>query len=61
MITFEKVSVTYPGAEAPAVSNVDLRIEEGEMLLIVGPTGSGKSTLLGAINGLIPRFTGGHS
>lgn len=59
MITFEKVSVTYPGAEAPAVSNVDLRIEEGEMLLIVGPTGSGKSTLLGAINGLIPRFTGG--
>ena len=35
-------------------------IDEGELCLVVGRTGSGKSTLLGAINGLVPHFTGGH-
>ena len=34
-------------------------IEEGELCLVVGRTGAGKSTLLGAINGLVPHFTGG--
>ena len=33
---------------------------EGELCVVVGPTGSGKTTLLGAINGLVPHFTGGH-
>ena len=33
---------------------------EGEMCLVVGRTGVGKSTLLGAINGLVPHFTGGE-
>jgi energy-coupling factor transport system ATP-binding protein len=39
---------------------VTLHVDEGELCLVVGPTGSGKSTLLGAINGLVPHFTGGH-
>ncbi len=39
--------------------DVDLRIDEGELCLVVGRTGAGKSTLLGAINGLVPHFTGG--
>jgi energy-coupling factor transporter ATP-binding protein EcfA2 len=38
---------------------VSLRIPEGELCLVVGRTGTGKSTLLGAINGLVPHFTGG--
>nr|WP_202454025.1 ABC transporter ATP-binding protein [Streptomyces sp. SID4913] len=38
---------------------VDLTIEEGELCLVVGHTGVGKSTLLGAVNGLVPHFTGG--
>jgi energy-coupling factor transport system ATP-binding protein len=38
---------------------VNLRIDEGELCLVIGRTGSGKSTLLGAINGLVPHFTGG--
>ncbi len=33
---------------------------EGELCLVAGRTGSGKSTLLGAINGLVPHFTGGR-
>ncbi len=59
MIRFEGVSVTYPGAAAPALRDVDLFLPAGELCLVVGPTGSGKSTLLGAVNGLVPHFTGG--
>lgn len=59
MIVFDHVSLTYPGATTPVLSNIDLRIPEGELVLVVGRTGSGKSTLLRAINGLVPHFTGG--
>ncbi len=54
------VSVTYAGASGPVLSGVDLTIEEGELVLLVGRTGSGKSTLLGTLNGLVPHFTGGE-
>ncbi|WP_370328465.1 ATP-binding cassette domain-containing protein [Euzebya sp.] len=59
MIRFSSVTITYPGATAPALRDVDLEIPEGELCLVVGPTGAGKSTLLGAINGQVPHFTGG--
>ena len=58
-IEFEKVSITYPDALRPALTAVDLTVDEGELCLVVGRTGSGKSTLLGAVNGLVPHFTGG--
>jgi energy-coupling factor transport system ATP-binding protein len=58
-VVLEHVSVTYPDAAAPALVDVDLAVEEGELCLVVGPTGSGKSTLLGVVNGLVPHFTGG--
>ncbi|HVS68749.1 MAG TPA: ATP-binding cassette domain-containing protein [Mycobacteriales bacterium] len=60
MIEFDHVSVTYPDAAAPVLRDVSLRIDEGELCLVVGATGVGKSTLLGAVNGLVPHFTGGH-
>lgn len=59
MIRFDHVSVTYDGAAAPTLRDVDLGIEEGELCVVVGRTGVGKSTLLGTINGLVPHFTGG--
>jgi energy-coupling factor transport system ATP-binding protein len=59
MIVFEHVSVTYPGAEMPVLREVTLSLAEGELCLVVGRTGVGKSTLLGAIDGLVPHFTGG--
>jgi energy-coupling factor transport system ATP-binding protein len=59
VIVFDRVTVTYPGADAPALRDVDLRVEEGELALVVGRTGVGKSTLLGAVNGVVPHFTGG--
>ena len=60
MIRFEHVSVTYPEAAAPTIVDVDLEVPEGELCLVIGRTGVGKSTFLGAINGLVPHFTGGH-
>jgi energy-coupling factor transport system ATP-binding protein len=59
MIEFEHVTVSYTGARAPVLRDLNLRIEEGELCLVVGGTGVGKSTLLGAVNGLVPHFTGG--
>ncbi len=47
----------YYGAY-PAVSEVDLDVEYGEVLVIIGASGSGKSTLLRCINGLEPTTTG---
>ena len=60
MIRFEHVTITYDGASAPTLTDVDLVVPEGELCLVAGRTGSGKSTLLGAINGLVPHFTGGR-
>jgi energy-coupling factor transport system ATP-binding protein len=59
VIDFDHASVTYADATDPVLRDVDLHIEEGELALVVGRTGVGKSTLLGAINGLVPHFTGG--
>ncbi|MGW2825613.1 ABC transporter ATP-binding protein [Streptomyces sp. NPDC001443] len=59
MIRFENVSVTYDGAAGPSVRGVDFEVPEGELALLVGPSGVGKSTVLGAVNGLVPHFTGG--
>jgi len=59
MIEFHQVTVTYAESDAPVLRNVDLRIDEGELALVVGRTGVGKSTFLGAVNGLVPHFTGG--
>ncbi|MCX4909135.1 ABC transporter ATP-binding protein [Streptomyces sp. NBC_00878] len=59
MIRFENVSVTYDGAAGPTVQGIELAVPEGELMLLVGPSGVGKSTVLGAVNGLVPHFTGG--
>jgi energy-coupling factor transport system ATP-binding protein len=59
VIHFDQVGVTYDGSASPVLRGVSLRIEEGELCLVIGHTGSGKSTLLGAVNGLVPHFTGG--
>ena len=59
MITFDRVTITYPDALRPVLRDVSFEVDEGELCLVIGRTGSGKSTLLGALNGLVPHFTGG--
>lgn len=48
------VSVQYRGAERPSLSNLDLTVQRGEWLTLIGPNGSGKTTLIHAIAGLVP-------
>ena len=57
-VTFEKVNITYPGASAPTVKDLDLDIADGEFLVLVGPSGCGKSTTLRALAGLEPTSNG---
>ena len=45
-VTFDKASRIYPGTTTPAVDALDLRVEDGEFLVLVGPSGCGKSTSL---------------
>ncbi len=59
MISFQSVTFSYPGADRPAIQDVDLVIAEGMLALVCGLSGSGKSTLLRCINGLVPHFSGG--
>jgi subfamily B ATP-binding cassette protein MsbA len=58
-IRFEKVLFSYGGDRPPALQDVDLVLEAGKSLAVIGETGSGKSTLAN----LLPRFmdpTGGR-
>ncbi len=51
-IDFKQVSFRYPGAEHEALSEIELTINPGERIALVGPSGGGKST----IANLLPRF-----
>ncbi len=50
-VNLEKVSKVYPNG-APAVSDLDLDVAEGELMVLVGPSGSGKTTALRMVAGL---------
>ncbi len=60
ILAFERVTYSYPGASEPALADVTLEIEPGELCLLAGLSGQGKSTLLRAACGLVPHFHGGR-
>lgn len=57
LIEFKNVSKQYDSDE-PALNDLNLTINDGELFVLVGPSGSGKTTLLRMINKLIEPTTG---
>jgi osmoprotectant transport system ATP-binding protein len=52
MIRFQAVTKFHKGKHAPAVTQLDLHVREGELCVFVGPSGCGKSTILRMTNRL---------
>lgn len=59
LVTLERVTFAYPGADRPALVDVSLALERGEVVVVAGATGAGASTLLLVATGFAPRVVGG--
>jgi multiple sugar transport system ATP-binding protein len=53
-VTYDQATRIYDGTDIAAVSELDLEVGDGELLVLVGPSGSGKSTALRMLAGLEP-------
>ncbi|MFL6099418.1 MAG: thiol reductant ABC exporter subunit CydC [Actinomycetales bacterium] len=57
-IELRHLSARWPGADRPALRDIDLRLASGSRTAVVGPSGSGKSTLVAVLLGFLPPVTG---
>ena len=60
ILEIKDLTFTYPGGRQPTLNHVELKIEKGDFIAIVGNNGCGKSTLCKVMNGLIPHFITGE-
>jgi len=60
LIEFNNVSFFYPRCGKSALENINLSVEEGEFLAVMGENGAGKTTFCKLINGIIPHLSGGR-
>jgi energy-coupling factor transport system ATP-binding protein len=59
-IIFRDFSFCYLNQQGKALSNINLEIEEGSIVGVIGRAGAGKSTLVKSLNGLVPRVELGY-
>jgi energy-coupling factor transporter ATP-binding protein EcfA2 len=60
IIETTNLTYTYPGASKPSITDVSIKVDKGEFVLITGPSGCGKTTLCRCFNGLVPHFYQGE-
>jgi energy-coupling factor transporter ATPase len=60
LISIKGLTFRYSDADKLALRDMNLEIQDGEFVLITGPSGGGKSSLCRCLNGLIPHFYGGE-
>lgn len=60
IIELRNVSFAYKDSNTLALSHVNLSVEKGEFVGVIGPTGAGKSTLCWAIVGVVPQILRGE-
>lgn len=59
IVNIKGLKYTYPDVDMNTLKDINLTLDKGEILLVLGTSGSGKSTLLKAVTGAVPNFYGG--
>lgn len=57
-LVLKDVSFQYPNASGSALNKINLKIDEGTIVAIVGPSGAGKTTLIDVLLGVLPPSSG---
>jgi osmoprotectant transport system ATP-binding protein len=57
-IHLQNLTKTFPGSSVPAVDDLDLKVQKGEIVMLVGPSGCGKTTTMKMINRLVEPTSG---
>ncbi|KAF5411927.1 MAG: energy-coupling factor transporter ATPase [Euryarchaeota archaeon] len=60
MIDIQNLTYTYPNIAEPTLRDINLHIDDGEFVLLLGASGCGKSTLIQCLNGLVPKVANGN-
>ena len=58
IVELKDIAATFPGAAQPVFADIDMAVERGEFVIVVGASGAGKSTLLRVIAGLLEPSAG---
>jgi nitrate/nitrite transport system ATP-binding protein len=58
-LEISRLTVAFPRSPAPVLRDIDLRIDRGEFVSVIGHSGCGKSTLLNVVAGLLKPSQGG--
>ena len=61
MIEIRNFSFSYTSSDQSTLKNINLRIPDGQCVLLTGMSGCGKTTIIRALNGLIPHYYEGKS
>jgi energy-coupling factor transporter ATP-binding protein EcfA2 len=60
VIEVQGLAYTYPGSSIPALKDITIKVEAGQLVAVIGANGAGKSTLCLALSGIIPQLFHGQ-